>query len=216
MPQEHSNPIEAPYTEAWKDRNPHRDFPTVEASRPDYDIARSWTYSKTRNPNWTYGDGASDSFWENQPLTDIDPNEEGRPTNLNYKLMISSTVPRPIALLSTISREGVQNLAPFSYFQAVSSEPPVYMVSFVGEEKKDSLLNVLESKEACISLISDSYVEAANATSINTPPGISEWPLSGLHPRSSQKVCSRRAEAFSLSQPAVPPPNAHSMSGAQL
>ena len=188
MPPSTSIPVEAPYTEAVKDRNPHRDFPAVEASRPDYDTTKSWTYTKTRNPQWTYGSGASDTEWENQSFTDIDPNEPGRPTNLNYKLMISSTVPRPIALLSTLSKDGTQNLAPFSYFQAVSSDPPVYMVSFVGEAKKDSLLNLLQSKEACISLISDSYVEAANATSINTPPGVSEWPLAGLHPRSSQKV----------------------------
>ena len=62
------------------------------------------------------------------------------------------------------------------------------MVSIVGDDAKDSLLNLLASKEGCISLISDSYIEAANATSVNTPPHISEWDLSGLHQRSSVVV----------------------------
>ena len=183
-----SNLIEAPDAEVHISRNPHRDFASVEASRPDYNHTETWTPTKTPNPNWTYGDGASNTNWQDHAFADIDPNEPGRPINLNYKLMISSTVPRPIAFLSTVSQDGVKNLAPFSYFQAVSSDPPVYMVSFVGEEKKDSLLNVLETKEACISLISDNFIEAANACSINTPPQSSEWPLSGLHPRASNKV----------------------------
>ena len=183
-----SAPIEAPYTEAHKNRNPHPNFALVEASRDPYPKTKSWTYTKTPNPQWSWGGGASDPFWQNQPFTSIDPNEPGRASNLNYKLMISSTVPRPIALLSTISESGTRNLAPFSYFQAVSSDPPVYMVSIVGDEKKDSLLNLLATREACISLISDSYIEAANATSINTPPQISEWDLCGLHQRPSSIV----------------------------
>lgn len=61
--------------------------------------------------------------------------------------MISSTVPRPIALLGTISATGVQNVAPFSYFQAVCADPPLYSVVFVGEQPNDSLKNVLQAKE---------------------------------------------------------------------
>ena len=181
-------PIEAPYTEAGKNRNPHPNFDLVSSSRPPYPKTNTWTYHKSPRPNWTWGEGASDSLWQNQPFTTIDPSEPGRSSNLNYKLMISSTVPRPIALLSTISASGTRNLAPFSYFQAVSSDPPMYMVSIVGDAKKDSLNNLLETKEACISLISDSYIEAANATAINTPPQTSEWELSGLHQRASFKV----------------------------
>ena len=181
-------PVEAPYTEAHKNRNPHPDFHQVEASRSAYPKTKSWTYTKTPNPSWTWGDGANDTFWQNQAFTSIDPYEANRPANLNYKLMISSTVPRPIALLSTVGEYGTRNLAPFSYFQAVSTDPPIYMVSIVGDIKKDSLNHLLSTKEACISLISDSYIEAANSTSVNTPPQISEWELSGLHQRQSVKV----------------------------
>ena len=181
-------PVEAPDGEANLNRNPHPDFTSVQASRVDYDSNKSWTLSKTPNPDWTYGSGASTTSWQDHNHTSIDPNEADRPSNLNYKLMISSTVPRPIALLSTISKEGTRNLAPFSYFQAVSSDPPIYSISLVGAAAKDSLQNILDTKEACISLISDTFVEAANATAINTPPHVSEWELAGLHQRESRKV----------------------------
>lgn len=180
--------IEAPDKEAFVNRNPHRDFATVEASRPDYDPTSSWRPSKTPNPTWKFGDGANNNDWQSHDVLDIDPEDPTRSTNLNYKLMISSTVPRPVALLSTISRSGVQNVAPFSYFQAVCADPPLYSVCCVGEQPNDSLRNLLETKEACIGIISDSFIEAANATSINTPSHLSEWPLSGLHPLPAKLV----------------------------
>lgn len=193
-------PIEAPDKEALVQRNPHGNFAAVEASRPDYDSSCQWTPTKTPNPKWTYGDGANNDAWQKHSFIEIDPDEATRPSNLNYKLMISSTVPRPVALLGTISSSGVQNVAPFSYFQAVCANPPLYSVCFVGEDRNDSLRNVLETREACISIISDSFVEAANATSINTPPHISEWPLTGLHPCPGRLVKPKYAleSAFSI------------------
>ncbi|KAK5718803.1 hypothetical protein LTR17_015637 [Elasticomyces elasticus] len=192
--------VEAPDKEALVHRNPHRDFTAVEASRPDFDTTSSWRPTKTPNPAWKFGDGANNDDWKSHDVLEIDPDEPGRPTNLNYKLMISSVVPRPVALLSTISCTGVHNVAPFSYFQAVCADPPLYSVCFVGEQPNDSLRNVLEAKEACISIISDSFVEAANATSINTPSHLSEWPLSGLHPRAAKlvKPCYAAQSAFSI------------------
>jgi flavin reductase (DIM6/NTAB) family NADH-FMN oxidoreductase RutF len=107
----------------------------------------------------------------------------------NYKLMISSTVPRPIALVSTISKDGnMENLAPFSYFNNVCNDPPRYSIPFHGELPTDSLRNLLETKECCISIVSDWFLEAMNMSSVNTPPDISEWPLSGLHVSKSDVV----------------------------
>jgi flavin reductase (DIM6/NTAB) family NADH-FMN oxidoreductase RutF len=180
--------VEAPDKEALVNRNPHTDFALVEASRPDYDKSSQWKPTKTPNPDWTYGGGANDDAWQQHTFVEIDPEEPTRSSNLDYKLMISSTVPRPIALLSTVSCTGLQNIAPFSYFQTVCADPPLYSVSFVGETPNDSLRNVLDTKEACISIVSDSFVEAANATSINTPSHVSEWPLAGLHPRAGTVV----------------------------
>jgi flavin reductase (DIM6/NTAB) family NADH-FMN oxidoreductase RutF len=172
----------------------------VEASREDYDPTASWRVSKTPNPRWKYGDGANTDEWTKHHSVDINPEDANRPSNLNYKLMISSTVPRPIALLGTISSSGVQNVAPFSYFQAVCADPPLYSVCCVGEDPNDSLRNVLETKEACISIISDTFVEAANASSSNTPSHISEWPLTGLHPRGGTIVnpCYAAEACFSI------------------
>ena len=187
-------PIEAPDKEALVERNPHRNFTEVEAARPDYKRGQIWKPSKTPNPDWRFGDGANDEEWKKHGMLEIDPQEEGRPSNLNYKLMISSTVPRPIALLSSLSAQGVRNVAPFSYFQAVCADPPLYSVCFVGEQPNDSLRNVMDTRECCISIISDSFIEAANATSINTPPQISEWGLSGLHPKTGKIVKAPYAE----------------------
>ncbi|KAH9831075.1 flavoprotein-like protein oxygenase [Teratosphaeria destructans] len=177
-----TDPIEAPDKEALVNRNPHQDFPAVEASRPDYGAHTSWIFTKTPAPKWSYGDGATSTVWQQHAMTEIDPHDVNHETNLTYKLMISSTVPRPIALVSTTSVAGVQNLAPFSYFQAVCADPPLYSIVFGGEQPNDSLRNVLATKEASVSIASDWFIEALNAASINTPPATSEWPLSGLHP----------------------------------
>jgi hypothetical protein len=91
-------PVEAPDKEALVERNPHANFSAVEASRPDYDSSCQYTATKTPNPKWKYGDGANNNEWQQHRSIEIDPEEPSRPSNLNYKLMISSTVPRPIAL----------------------------------------------------------------------------------------------------------------------
>jgi flavin reductase (DIM6/NTAB) family NADH-FMN oxidoreductase RutF len=70
----------------------------------------------------------------------------------------------------------------------VASDPPMYSISFAGKEANDSLTNLLETGELCISIVSDWFLEAANFTSVNTPPHLSEWPLAGLHPLKSSKV----------------------------
>lgn len=182
-------PVEAYDKEALVKRNPHEDFPAVEASRPDYDASKAWVASKTPKPSWQPGDGASRDGWQKSPLVAIDPNSPSRSISQNYKLMISSTVPRPIALVSTVSADGkCENLAPFSYFNNVSRDPPLYSISFDGEEPNDSLRNLLETEELCISIVSDWFLEAANFTSVNTPPQISEWVMSGLHPLKSSTV----------------------------
>lgn len=170
-------------------RNPHSDFPAVEASRPDYNSSVSWTPSKTPSPSWQPGDGASRPGWEKHKHIPIDPNSSDRTINQNYKLMISSTVPRPIALVSTVSKDGsCQNLAPFSYFNNVANDPPLYSISFHGEKANDSLRNLLETEELCISIVSDWFLEAANFTSAQCPPQTSEWLLSGLTPMPSKIV----------------------------
>jgi hypothetical protein len=88
-------------------RNPHPDFKKVEASRPEFDTSRVWSYSQTKIPNWKPGDGPNDG---GECLTkghrEIDPYADGRPSIFNYKLLISAITPRPIGFVSTISKDG--------------------------------------------------------------------------------------------------------------
>ncbi|GFZ49177.1 hypothetical protein JCM24511_06927 [Saitozyma sp. JCM 24511] len=84
-------------------------------------------------------------------------------------------------------------LAPMSYFNMVSHNPPTIMVSIQSDPKspeglKDTSRNVLSTRQFCCSIISETFVEAANYTSIDAPPDVSEWDLSGLTPRQSELV----------------------------
>ena len=165
-------------------RNPHPDFKTVEASRPDAKTNQKVLFTKTPQPNWKWGDGPNHA----EPKTashskkhiSIDPHEEGRPANFNYKLLISAIVPRPIAFVSTLSAEGVPNLAPFSFFNLVQHDPPMFTVGISGV--KDTINIVRDTKEVTINIISESFLEAANASSVAAPEDVSEWVLSGLTP----------------------------------
>ena len=72
----------------------------------------------------------------------------------------------------------------------INHDPPLFILSFAGglDNAKDSILNLIATKECTINVISEHYIEAANATSINAPHGTSEWALAGLHPAPSRLV----------------------------
>jgi len=82
------------------------------------------------------------------------------------------------------------NLAPFSYTTVVNHDPPIFVVGFAGglSNAKDTLANLRDTGECVISVISEHFVEAANATSVNAPYGVSEWAISGLHAAPSTTV----------------------------
>lgn len=180
-------------------RNPHPDFKKLEASRPPWDHSKQFEYTQTLNPDWKFGDGATDGGASLRiPHIEINPYEEGRNPIANYKLLISGIVPRPIGFLSTRSKDGTStNLAPFSYTQVINHDPPLFVVGFSSagiEKAKDSLKNLVESGECVINMISEHFIEAANATSINAPYGVSEWALSGLTPAPCTQVKASRVK----------------------
>ena len=179
-------------------RNPHGNFKEVEASRPKWDDSSVWRYTQTKDTNWKPGQGANDG---GESLTkkhiSIDPYEDGRPATFNYKLLISAIIPRPVGFVSTRSKDGTStNLAPFSYTQVVNHDPPVFIVGYAGgmSQAKDSLRNLIDSGECTINIISEHYLEAANATSVNAPYGVSEWALTGLTPADSEVVKASRVK----------------------
>jgi hypothetical protein len=138
-------------SEASVKRNPHPDFKKVEASRPDWRPDAKWTFTKTKNPGWKPGDGANDAgaCLEKKHI-EIDPYAAGRPANFNYKLLISAIIPRPIGFVSTRSSDGEStNLAPFSYFQMINHDPPLFVIGFSGgfDRAKDTLRNLRDTQE---------------------------------------------------------------------
>ncbi len=84
----------------------------------------------------------------------------------NYKLLIGSIIPRPIALVTTESDDNVLNIAPFSFFNVVSSDPPILSIAVqrVNGEMKDTARNIIQNKEAVVHIVDTNNVRDANQT----------------------------------------------------
>ncbi|MCE9532450.1 MAG: flavin reductase family protein [Planctomycetes bacterium] len=108
-----------------------------------------------------------------------------------YQALVGVVTPRPIAWVTTIDREGRVNLAPFSFFNAFGANPPVVVFSPTLRRdgtKKDTLLNIEETREFVVNAAVASLAEQVNQSSAELPPGESEIALTGLHTVSSIKV----------------------------
>jgi flavin reductase (DIM6/NTAB) family NADH-FMN oxidoreductase RutF len=121
-------------------------------------------------------------------LISIDP--ETNTERDNYKLLIGSIIPRPIAFVTTLSQDGVLNGAPFSYFNIVSSNPPMISLSIQRAEgrQKDTARNILETKEFVVHIVDEDNVEKVNTTAANLSPDQSEIELAQLTPVDSLKI----------------------------
>ncbi|OXG90694.1 flavoprotein oxygenase [Cryptococcus neoformans D17-1] len=174
----------------------HPPFIEIEASRPEFDRNFTPVVTKTPNPSFKPGQGLNDlpCAGEFQPndakWRSINPEEQAGGDV--YKMMISGITPRPIAFVSSMGSDGKANLAPMSYFAAVCHNPPTIMISVAAgkltDGLKDTSHNIKETKEFCVSIISEPFLEAANFTSIDAPYNVDEWALSGLTQRSSETV----------------------------
>jgi flavin reductase (DIM6/NTAB) family NADH-FMN oxidoreductase RutF len=109
-----------------------------------------------------------------------------------YKLMIGAIVPRPIALVSSVDEANVRNLAPFSYFTACSSNPPVVVFCPIlrplPPTAKDTLRNIMATREFVVNIVSEEFVERMNATAATVGPEVDEFALSGLTPIASDLI----------------------------
>ena len=131
----------------------------------------------------------------------IDPNEI--PFQDTHKLMIGSIVPRPIAFVSTCSKDGKNNVAPFSYFNGVCSKPPTVMFAparrgWDGQEK-DTLINIRETKEFVVNVVSEPFAEKMILCSTDFDPDVDEFDVSGLTPAPSVKVAPPRVSESKIS-----------------
>lgn len=109
-----------------------------------------------------------------------------------YKLMVGAIVPRPIAFVSTVSPDGVLNLAPFSFFTGISANPPVIcfspMVRGSDGGRKDTLCNIQATREFVVNVVSEDFAQQMNACSEEFPPEVDEYQASGLTPVPSELV----------------------------
>ena len=113
----------------------------------------------------------------------------------NYFLLTSLVVPRPIAWVSTTGPNGVRNLAPHSYFNIVSNDPPI--IHFTQTGRKDSLANVEATGEFVVSLVSVDLVDQMNVTAADFPPDEDEFAWAGLEAAPSTVVAPPRVAVAS-------------------
>ncbi|KAH9856838.1 hypothetical protein C2E23DRAFT_809417 [Lenzites betulinus] len=176
----------------------------------DSDSAAKPKYTEAPNVGFVYGqkveatsDGKNwvESAKDGWKIIDTSTEEPGK----LYTLMISGIVPRPIAFVSSLSEDGTENLAPFSWFNQVTHNPPLISVSVAARPisqggDKDTARNIKATKEFTVNIISEPFVENANVTSLDSPPNVSEWPLTGLTKEPSLRVKPARVgeSAFSM------------------
>jgi len=101
-----------------------------------------------------------------------------------YKLLIGCVVPRPIAWVSTLDLAGVRNLAPFSFFNAIGSNPPALSISVSYadglDQRKDTLRNISDIGEFVVNIVDEDMAQAMNATAASYPPSVDEFEIAGL------------------------------------
>ncbi|KAJ7676481.1 hypothetical protein B0H17DRAFT_1080163 [Mycena rosella] len=179
--------------------------PSSESALPAFDTS-NFKYTQPPDPSWTYGQpiiateqGRKWTEEEKEGWKTINAAEED--PKVMYALCISGLTPRPIAFVSTISDDGVENIAPFSWFNQVSHNPAVISVACASTPRhKDTANNIKATKGFTVNIISEPWIAQANSCSIDAPPGVSEWALSGLtrEPSISVKPARVKESAFTM------------------
>ncbi len=113
-----------------------------------------------------------------------------------YKLLTGTIIPRPIGWVSTVDENGINNLAPFSFFNAVGEDPPHLMFSTVrtGNKNKDTLNNVLANKQFVVNLVTEETVEQMNMTAQSVNADVDEFQLANLTPIDSIFIKPKRVK----------------------
>jgi flavin reductase (DIM6/NTAB) family NADH-FMN oxidoreductase RutF len=118
-----------------------------------------------------------------------DKNEHG----LRFNPFKALVVPRPVGWISTLSENGTPNLAPFSFFNAISDNPPMIMFSVGGSN--DTLKNIEATKQCTCSFASKSLIDAMNMSSAGVDGSVSEFSLAGIESAESEMVKPARVAA---------------------
>jgi len=107
-----------------------------------------------------------------------------------YKLLTALVVPRPIAWISTRSAQGIDNLAPHSFFTVASADPP--MLAFTSVGRKDTLRNIEATGEFVVNLAVEPLLDQVNACSTDFPPELGEFDAVGIRREPSELVAPPR------------------------
>ncbi len=107
-----------------------------------------------------------------------------------YRFLISAVIPRPIAFVSTRATDGHTNLAPFSFFNAISSVPPLLSIAINERsgDPKDTLRNIQQTREFVVNIVSEPLLDAMVQTAGEWPRGTSEFGPSGLTEAPAERV----------------------------
>lgn len=118
-------------------------------------------------------------------------------SGLSHNPLKAIVSPRPIGWISSQGSDGSVNLAPYSYFNAISEQPPMVMFSSApgGDTSKDSLRNVLETKEFVVNVVSAALGDAMNVSSGSFPYGTNEFDKAGLEMAACETVSVPRVKA---------------------
>lgn len=109
-------------------------------------------------------------------------NFDEMPPNDRYKLLVSTVVPRPIALVTSVDAAGIVNAGPYSFFNAMSSNPAIVVIG-VGKpsgKMKDTGTNIRTTREFVVNLVSEKILDQMNVTAIDFPPEVDELAEAGL------------------------------------
>ena len=107
-----------------------------------------------------------------------------------YRFLIGAVVPRPIAFVSTVGRSGLFNVAPFSYFNVLTNQPPLVGISINrrGETPKDTLRNIEDSGDFVVNIVDEALNTRAVEASGDWPEDVDEFAITGLTPLASDLV----------------------------
>lgn len=123
-------------------------------------------------------------------------------TAVVYKLLAATVVPRPIAWVTTMNREGLINAAPYSFFNIMGPAPPTLVLGLMADAQrgfKDTARNIMEGGEFVVNLVPHALVQQMNITAVDAPPDISELDLAGLEHAASSHVRPPRIAASPVS-----------------
>lgn len=116
----------------------------------------------------------------------------------NYKFLIGAIIPRPIAVISTRNIDGSSNLAPFSFFTAVSAKPMIVafcpLIRSSDSSFKDTVKNILREREFVVNFCTEDNYSQVNLASTELPYGEDEFKFAGLTPLDSQAVKAKRVK----------------------